>query len=234
MADIIGLYLTSILTLFTVSIIFKETAIYRFSQHIFQGAALGYGTVIAIKAINDIAFIPITQGNYSWLIPIALGLLLFTGFFRKYSWIARYPTAILVATGVALSLRTSIESGFLKQITSTFLNPIGPPYAGDPALFINNIMIIVIVLVVVIYFIFSGGTTIQKHPAIMQIRKLAVYLMMIAFGAGFANTIVSRLALWTGRTRYLLIPEARPILPFIILFMIIVLYGKEIREKLNM
>lgn len=227
MMDIIGLYLCTALTIFTVSLIFKETPIYRLAQHLFMGSAMGYGIVMAVKAISDIAWKPLIGGDLVWIIPIVIGLMLYTKFSKEYAWISRYPTAILVSTGVTLTMRTVIRSKFLAQISSTFVNPFAPPFVGDPPLAINNIIVIVIVICTMMYFLFTGTETLQKNPIIKPMRKAAIYFMMFAFGAGFASTVVSRLALWVGRTRYLLIPEARPMLPIAIIVVILFFIGKE-------
>lgn len=227
MVDIIGLYLCTALTIFTVSIIFKETPIYRLAQHIFMGSAMGYGIVMAVKAIADIAWKPMIGGDVVWIIPIVIGLMLYTKFSKNYAWISRYPIAILVSTGVTLTMRTVIRSKFLAQITSTFINPFVPPFVGTPSFAINNIIVIVIVICTMMYFLFTGTETLQKNPTIKLMRNAAIYFMMFAFGAGFASTVVSRIALWVGRTRYLLVPEARPMLPVAIAIVVLFFIGKE-------
>jgi hypothetical protein len=225
--DAVGLFLSTAFTIFTVSLIFKETPLYRFAQHVFMGSAMGYGIVMAVKSISDIAWTPMTKGEFLWIMPLLLGLMLYTKFSKKYFWLSRYPTAILVATGVTLTMRSVVRSSFLAQISSTFLNPIGPPYVGYPQLAINNMLVIVIVVCTVVYFIFSGERTVQRSPVLLYLRKAAMYFMMFAFGAGFANTVVSRIALWVGRTRYLLASDARVFTLVIIVFTALILAGHD-------
>jgi hypothetical protein len=230
--DAISLWITTALTIFTVSLIFKETPVYRFAEHIFMGTAMGYGIVLAIKAASDIVWTPMLNGQVIWIMPIILGLMLFTTFSRRHSWVSRYPTAIVVSTGVTLTMITVIRSSFLSQITSTFLNPIAKPYTGSPELVINNILVIVIVICTLAYFVFSGAGRWQNNRMVMLARKAAVYFMMFAFGAGFAATVVSRIALWVGRTRYLVAPEALPITAIMVVFTALVLVGLEPIQKM--
>jgi len=230
--DAISLWISTALTIFTVSLIFKETPLYRFAEHIFMGTAMGYGIVLAVKATSDIVWTPILNGQVIWIMSIILGLMLFTTFSKKHSWLSRYPTAIVVSTGVTLTMITVIRSSFLSQITSTFLNPIAQPFTGSPELAINNILVIVIVICTLAYFVFSGAGTWQNNRALMLVRKAAIYFMMFAFGAGFAATVVSRIALWVGRTRYLLAPDSLPITAIIVVFTALILVGLEPLQKM--
>jgi hypothetical protein len=230
--DVVALWISTALTIFTVSLIFKETPLYRFAQHVFMGSAMGYGIVMAVKAVSDIAWNPMTKGEAIWIIPFILGLMFYTKFSKKYFWVSRYPTAVLVSTGVALTMRAVVRSSFLAQISSTFLNPLAPPYVGSPQLVINNILVIVIVICTLSYFLFSGEKTWQRNPVMVLLRKAAIYFMMFAFGAGFASTVVSRIALWVGRTRYLLASEARSITSIIIIFTALVLVGQGPLERM--
>jgi hypothetical protein len=199
-----------------------------------MGSAMGYGVVMAVKAISDIALTPIiNEGQIQWLIPVLIGLLFYAKFIPGLDWVPRYPTALLVGLGSALSMRVVVRSRFISQITSTFVHPFSPPYQGNPPLPINNIVIIIIVIVTLLYFIFSGGEMVQKSVFMANIRKLAIYFMLFAFGAGFANTVVTRLALWVGRTRFLIQPTSRPILPFVLLIMFVVLVWDDIKKYIG-
>jgi hypothetical protein len=199
-----------------------------------MGSAMGYGVVMAVKAISDIALGPIVNaGQIQWIIPVLIGLLFYAKFIPGLDWVPRYPTALLVGIGSALSMRVVVRSRFINQITSTFINPFSPPYQGNPPLAINNIVILVIVIVTLMYFIFSGGERVQRSAFMANMRQLAIYFMLFAFGAGFANTVATRLALWVGRTRFLIEPTSRPILPIVLIIVFVAVTWDDIKKYIG-
>ncbi len=64
---------------------------------------------------------------------------------------------------------------------------------------INNIIFVVITLSATMYFLFTLRSK-QSEPVI----TLGKYGMMIAFGATFGQTVMSRISLFTGRMQFLL------------------------------
>jgi hypothetical protein len=184
-----------------------------------------------VENIRSIAWIPLTtKGEFVWIIPIILGVLLYARFTRKHYWFARYPLAFIVALGTAISSRTIVTSDFIVQMRDTMINPLvtsGPGVVGTPSTPINNILIIIVVVSTLCFFIFSGGTTLQKFAPMRWINTAGRYFMMFAFGAAFGNTIMTRVAFMIERVRYVVQPDDWPFLPFIMAMVAVAMVPKE-------
>jgi len=237
-ATVIQVWFSALFTIFMYSLVFKETALYRFAAHVFVGSAVGFGLVFAVKAIQTTAWTPLSQGAFVWIVPIVLGIALYLRFVPRYRWVSRYPLAIIVGIGTAITMRTIVDAQFLAQIRATIvINPLGlgKDIVGAPAIpYLNNILLIVSVVSTIIFFVFSGGTNIQKTAAVRYNSKLAIYLMMIAFGAAFGNTVITRVAFMTDRVREVLSPTALPIsLPLMLLVVVAMIPRDRLRKLLG-
>lgn len=86
-----------ILTLATYScVLYKDTAAFRFAEHSFMATTFAVAVVVAYQTLTNNAFLPIGKGDFSYIIPIVFGLLLYTLPFKQVRWISRYPLAIIV------------------------------------------------------------------------------------------------------------------------------------------
>ncbi|MGB4433523.1 MAG: hypothetical protein WBJ05_06045, partial [Bacillota bacterium] len=131
----------------------------------------------------------IDDGDWSLLVPIALGMLLYTRFFKKISWLSRFPLAMLVGIGTGLAIRGTIGSQIVNQIKSTIL----------PLNSINNAIIIFGTLGVLIYFFFS-----REHTGpLKHVSTFGRCIMMVSFGAAFGSTVMGRMALLINRLHFL-------------------------------
>jgi hypothetical protein len=229
--DIIQIWIASLLTVAIYTFPFKDNDLFKFAEHVYLGAAIAFGVVMAVQNIRSIAFVPlITKGEITWIIPIILGILLYARFSDKFHCVSRYPLSFIVALGTALSMRTIVSADFTNQIKSTLINPFitsGPSVVGSPQFALNNLLLIIIVICTLIFFIFSGGTTIQKNPIIKWINIAARYFMMVAFGAAFGNTVMTRVAFMIERIRYVVQPANRVFLPVIAIIVIIAMVPRE-------
>lgn len=234
---LIQIWIASLLTVAIYTFPFKDNALFKFAEHVYLGAAIAFGVVMAVQNIQSIAWIPLTtKGDITWIIPIILGTLLYTRFSDRFHWVSRYPLSFIVALGTALSMRTIVTADLTSQIKSTLINPFvtsGADVIGNPKFPINNILLIIIVICTLVFFIFSGGTTIQKNPVIIWINTAGRYFMMFAFGAAFGNTIMTRVAFMIERVRYVVQPDNRPFIPVIAIIVIIAMIPKEWVKKIS-
>jgi hypothetical protein len=190
------------LTLCVYSFVYKESAFWRFAEQTFIGLALGYTFVLAVDQIRTVAWIPVTTGkNYLFIGALALGFLLYTRFSKKYAWLSRWPTAVLIGIGTGIAMRTVVEGQIVSQITATFL----PLVTADPMKTFNNIAIVAMVLSSLYFFTYTGG----KSKAAGYVRNLGRYTLMLTFGAAFGGTVLTRMTLLVGCFTYLWGPTQR-------------------------
>jgi uncharacterized membrane protein YuzA (DUF378 family) len=179
------------------SFIFKENATYRALEHIYVGLAAGYAVSVAFGNIYDRAWTPLVKnGQYVWLIPIVLGLMLYTRFFRSVSWVSRWPMAFIVGIGTGLSIFGVINTQLIGQTRAAMISLIVKDKAGAIILSrsINNAVMVAGVICVISYFFFSWKQT----ESLRKVSAVGRVYMMIAFGVAFGNVVMGRISLLLG------------------------------------
>jgi hypothetical protein len=185
-----GVWIGAFLTLGLFSWMYKENAWFRIVEHVFVGASLGHLAVTGFQNVKDIAWNPaLTQGKHIMWLPMIGGVMLFSRWFRKYMWISRTPMGFLVGTTAAVVMNGAIRAQLIQQVTATMM----------PLNSVNNIIFVVLTVTATMYFMFTLQTK-WSQPMI----NLGKYAMMIAFGATFGQTVMSRISLFTGRVQFLL------------------------------
>lgn len=185
-----GTWLAAFLTLGLFSWMYMENPWFRLVEHIYVGAALGVLASQGYQSVVDIAWKPATQQGKTLLwVPLILGALLFSRWSKKYMWVSRSSMGFLVGTLSAVVMTGAIKAQLTAQVAATMM----------PLNSIDNIVFFALTAAGTAYFIF----TMQAKWA-SPIIDLGKYGMMIAFGATFGNTVMSRISLFTGRLQFLL------------------------------
>lgn len=189
----LGIWLSALVTIAVYSYLYRENVVYRFAEHIFVGLGAGYQISMGWNNIRNIAVNPlINDGDYIQIIPIVLGVLLFTRFLPgSNKWLARIPMAFLVGTGIALSARAAVLAEFVNQIRATII----------PLNSVNNVLIVFGVIGVLAYFFFASTFT-ERIPGLKYGSLFGRYVMMAAFGAAFGNGVMGRISLLISRLQF--------------------------------
>ena len=181
--------IAAFLTLCVFSFLWRDNSIFRSFQHIYVGIAAGYGIVQQWKSIRNMAITPLmTKGQYTWIVPIILGLLLFTRFFKGISWLSRWSLGFLIGIGSALAIKI-LETEFIRQAQASIVNLNS----------FNNWVLMLGTACGVFYFFF----TIKPNSVVGTAAKLGRYVLMISFGAGFGNAVMGRVSLLISRMQFL-------------------------------
>ncbi len=61
--------------------LYKDNPVYRVSQAVFVGSCAGHAIGVAIGNIKNYGLVPLFGGKVDLIVPVALGLLLYTRFF---------------------------------------------------------------------------------------------------------------------------------------------------------
>ena len=179
------------------SFVYKENPFYRLFEHIYVGAAAGYTVVVNYGNIVDRAVKPLAQqGAYNMIIPIALGLLLYTRYFKKISYLSRWSIAFLLGIGVGISTAGLIQSQLIAQVRAGMMNLLVYDKTGVFLMSrsINNIIMFLGTMSVILYFFFS----VQQKGLISKSSAFGRYVMMITFGVAFGNVVMGRISLLLG------------------------------------
>ena len=203
---IVGAWVATGLTLLIFSFLYKDNPLFKLAEHLYVGVSLGYTIVKAYDTvIVHLVVKPIVEnGEYSLLIPVAIGMLMLSRYVPKAAWMSRYAFAFIVGMGSGLAIPRTISSFILKQIEDTvrpLLSLAGPDGVTfsmnllNPASNLNAIIILLGVSSVLFYFFFS----IEHSGAGKVVARTGVIFLMISFGAGFGYTVMARMSLLIGR-----------------------------------
>lgn len=205
-ATVLGAWVATGLTLLIFSFLYKDNPLFKLAEHLYVGVSIGYLIVKTYDTVIDrLVVTPIVeQGEYSLLIPVAIGMLMLTRYVPKAAWMSRYAFAFIVGMGSGLAIPRTISSFILKQVEDTvrpLLSMAGPDGVTfsmnllNPASNLNAIIILFGVSSVLFYFFFS----IEHSGAGKAVARTGIMFLMISFGAAFGYTVMARMSLLIGR-----------------------------------
>ncbi len=171
------------------SFLWKENRFFRAFQNLYVGLAAGYTLVANFNALKRQAFTPLSEGKIVLIVPIILGIMLFTRLSKKYGWIARYPMSFLMGIGAALSMK-AIESDFVRQIQASI----------KPWTSVNNLVLSLGTAFALVYFFFTF-----KPNKVMEVTgRLGRWVLMLCFGAAFGSAVQGRISLVIAQAQFML------------------------------
>lgn len=173
------------------SLLYKENPVFWVAQHMFVGSAAGHAIGMAIGNIQRYGLNPLVQkGQLVLLIPIALGILLYTRFLPRIAWLSRWPLAFLVGVGVGQSLYTSLRT----QVINQTVGAITKLPAGSTGATVNALISVIGLLAVLSYFVFS----IPQTGPVKRFSQVGRWIMMVTFGVSFGNVVAGRISVLLG------------------------------------
>jgi hypothetical protein len=221
------------LTLCIFSFLYRDNPLYRFAEHLIVGISAGYWIAILYHtSLTDLWIEPLfssfrafgnSEGGIAWklfivlvnLTPGLIGVLMFSRFFKKISWISRWPIAFYLGISAGVALPLYIQSFVIRQINANIVNPstVYNQIASDIAMIshygasnmglvegIGTIIIVLGCVCGIVYFYFSA-----EHKGVFGgAAKLGIWILMIGFGATFGYTVMARVSLLIGRLNYLI------------------------------
>lgn len=197
--DTFGIWVAAFLTLALYSFLWRENPVYRFAEYLYVGIGAGHGVVVTIDNYirPTLKTSIIKQGNWSYLIPVVIGLLIYTRYVRSIAYMARWTIAFFLGVGAGIVLTRDFKPYFVTQLTSTF-KPVW--VAGKLSTSLNNIILVIGVVTTLTYFFF----TTKRVGVLDYSARFGRWMMMIAFGSAFGNTVMARVSLFLGRMQFLL------------------------------
>ena len=214
-----GLWIAAFFTLAIFSFLYRDNPFYRAAEAVVVGVSAGYWMVvgfwdvlvpnlfgkIAPEVIQATAMPglsgPEAERNLSYLVPLALGIMLLWRLSPKGAWISRWPLAFIIGTTAGLRMIAFMHGDFLAQIRNSIL-PLVVINQGafDFSASLTNLIVVVGVLCCLTYFFFSF-----EHKGVVGgAAKVGIWILMITFGAAFGYTVMGRIALLAIRLEFLL------------------------------
>lgn len=196
-----NLIVPAILTLGIYSILYKETPVYRFFEHLFIGTTMGYAIVVNIRTLNQTAVQQIAAGNYIYLIAIVLGIMMYSRYFgNTYNWVNRIPISIVVGCTIGIELRGMPSTNIIRQLEAT-TQPLFN--TGNALVSVNNLILFLSFLFPLLYFTYTLSTaTGSKSGTVDNIINVGKIFLMVYFGSLFGNVIIHRASLFIARMQF--------------------------------
>ena len=188
--------LAAFLTLCIFSILYKDNPFYKLAEHLVVGVSAGYFAIILYyNSFLPKVWVPVFhEHKFYYLIPTILGILMWTRFSRKWSWVSRYPIAAYMGIGMGVAIPLTMQAFIIVPLHAT-MQPMG---FTSLSLF-NNLLVALGVLCALIYFFFS-----KEHTgAFGGAATIGIWILMIGFGAGFGLTVMGRVSLLIERFTFL-------------------------------
>lgn len=202
--EILGIWISAILTLVVFSFLLADNPLYRLAEHILVGSVLAYTTVVAVhQVLLPRLILPLAQdpqGNWPLFLPLALGILLLAKANESTSWLGNTSLAYLFGVGAALAVGGALGASFLRQVQATVVS-LDPQDSGVAGAF-DNFILVLGTLATLAYFTFTFRGQQGLLPSLRS--GLGRAFIMVTLGALFANLAISRLPLLLDRIQFLL------------------------------
>jgi hypothetical protein len=231
----IGLWIAALLTLCVFSFLAGDNPAYKLAESVFVGVSAGYAMVAGfwdqiVQNLLANLFPAMTRAwgvahldrapdalpppEYLYLVPLALGVMMLWQLAPKGGWIARYPLAFFIGATAGIRMVAFFEADFLRLIQQTLMplvvivddGRVAPEtsaidWSASIAASLRNTAIVVGVVASLTYFFFS----LEHRGPVRIVSRTGIYVLMITFGAGFAYTVMGRIALLAERIEFLFI-----------------------------
>lgn len=200
MNELLGLIIGLGLTLGIYSYIWGDNAFYRLTVHILVGVSGAYAAVVVIEkfflpVLNQLRNDPTDLSNLLWGVPLFLSLLLLLKLFRPVASLGNIAMAAIIGSGASVALVGAISGTLLPQLIAK----------ASPNGFLSFLAAL-FTICTLLYFQFTGrannsGQMLQPiwHRYLASIGR---GVLMVTFGALFALTLATSLALLTERFFY--------------------------------
>jgi hypothetical protein len=196
--------LAAFITIGIYSFLWKENPIQKVGEYMVVGIGLAHSIVMGMESVRSMAVIPLVRnGVWYMAIPLVLGLLLWSRWFKQYAYLSRSSIGVIMGAGAAVALRGALDADLFGQIIPTIrLNMANP----------SNWVLFIGVFATITHFMYvftakAGWKNSALDPVSKALSFIATYIgqptLMVALGAAFAYTIMGRVSIVIGRVQFL-------------------------------
>jgi len=178
--DILAAFFGSFLTLSVLSMLWKENPCFKFGQQGIIGIVIANSVLVNMKSLNDTGIKPLMAGRITLIVPLVLGLMLYTRLVKEYAWLSKYPTSMMVGVGTGVMIMGTLRGQVIDQVKKTILDVFK---ATDLMGTFNGILIFIGVVSSIAFWIFT-----KEHTGGLGIvSKIGRIYLMISLGANWAG-----------------------------------------------
>ncbi len=203
-AEFILLWVSSLLTLFVFSFLYKDNPFYKFAEYLYVGISAGY--YVAFDYQNNLVpnlWVPLVQqGKLEYIIAFVLGILIISRFFPKIAHLSRWSLSFMIGTVTGLAMVVVLQGDLIMQVGRTVLPVAGISEAeggwwqGVPETWLSSSACAP--------HLFTSTLARSRGDFLGGTAKLGIWFLMISFGASFGFTVMARLSLLIGRMDHLI------------------------------
>lgn len=178
------------MVLATWSYLYKENIFSRTAATIIIAVSTFHHFMRNMFQAYDRAVVPILEdGKYLNIIPIFLGLLLYTRLSRQYSWLSSYSFSLTLGMGTGAVLSTQFSANVLRLIADATEAPWTNPWG-----MLSGILVFIGSLLALTYWIFTKEATGLFGYAV----KIGRIYLMISIGFLYAQDVLWAQSLFVG------------------------------------
>jgi hypothetical protein len=220
MNDPLAIWIGALVTLTVFSYLAGDNPLYRFVQQAALGTSVGIGIIIAWQQVLEpMWWAPIagavkgTRGwaGALWLLALVPGSLWYFQLSKKWFWVSTIIFGLFVGVAAGFTFK-GVPLLVLPQIGGCLkpLNPFSGPAGftwqalGDS---LNNLLFLAGLLTTLLYFFFSVK---MENRLLGTSIRLGRLMIMVALGAMFGNTVMTRMAYLIERLQFLYESWLRP------------------------
>ncbi len=194
-ADLIWQGAAALMTLAIFSFLFGDNPVYKFAERLWVGISTGYWTMLLFHTsfMDKVWDTLVVQHRFLYLIPTALGILMWFRLSAKWGWLSRFSLAFYIGISTGVFIPLAFKTSIFLQVEGT-VRPITPSVAG-----FNFALVLIGFICSLAYFFFSR----PHRGAFGVLSKAGIYTLMVGFGAGFGLTVMGRVALLVQRVIFL-------------------------------
>lgn len=187
--------LAAFATLAIFSFLIGDNPLYKFVERLWVGVTTGYWTMLLFwTSFWDKVWVPVWQQHqWHYLIPVALGVLMWFRLSPRRGWLSRYALAFYIGISTGVFIPLAFKTGVFLQVEGT-IRPVTADMVG-----LNFFLALLGLICSLSYFFFS-----KHHTGLLGVTsRIGIITLMVGFGAGFGLTVMGRVALLVQRVIFL-------------------------------
>jgi hypothetical protein len=191
MADVIFAVIQVAMVLAVWSYLYKENIFSKLASSIVISISTVHFFLVYVKRTYDNAFVPMMQGQWSYIVPITLGLLMYTRLSKRWAWLSSYAYSLQIGLGTGSTLTTVVASSITGRISML----ITEPYKGSTMFeTLSGWILFVGALLSMTYWIFSREATGVYGYAV----KIGRLFLMMSIGMLYAEDVLWSQSIFVG------------------------------------
>jgi hypothetical protein len=235
---LLKLTLGVIATIGLYSVLYRETKVYRFFEHMFVGLATGWSlTALWTELLKENWWDPMVgrlaedgspavDGNFAWIFLLPIGLMAYFVFSKKHNWMSRIPIGIILGLWSGQQVQVwwnrygpqmlNSMKPIFPSTTESWTVPDTTGLSPERIAEINQqtypseaINNLIFLFTLIAVLSYFFFSFDIKSKALMGLNRWGRWLLMVGFGAIFGTTIMMRFTLLIDRMGFVWIEWLR-------------------------